>query len=733
MLVLAGVGGASLRWLAWSSWGPRAPHHAPSHAHLRRFVGKIRTSTTDEKKIAKHRDRIRSRIKAHIEKAGLQLARAPNAGSYAKRTGLIRYVRGKSTIGGQDVDLPFVLTHRSGHSLDLRALLDTFHGWVKRSYSRSEITRTKSSIKLKLKTFGYSFDIVPMVAHPEHGRTHEYLYRADGTKVLTSVSQHVKFIRHRTQDSKKSKGVVEFNQMVRLFKWWSSWRIAEDDTIVEFPTFLLELLCAKVFDELGVAPTYTETLETWFIALASIVEDRREIRFDADGTVDVPQARSETGWVVRDPVNSANIIVPHRWTEVHIDRLALWLREGIEVMARVAECDRHDNGKGALKELEHLFGPGIGNLKTLEPRDDFFADDVIVCPCCNTVCTAPAMSTTTHNESHRRISNFVDWIRAPAEMEEKIRDQAEEIRSRIKGQASTDGLVVRSTPTSGSYAKRTGLRRHWNPKGGSPVEGQDVDLPFVVSPSTKDGERLDDLLGRFARYAATSYPSTRRSRSKSSVVLDFEASKLCYDLVPMLATDHQEFQILLRADGERRLTSVQRHVDFVRRRSQRSNEQPGRVKFNECVRLLKWWREFRVTEDPILKEVPTIVLDLLAAKAFDGHGVYETYTQTLDVWFGCLAETVRHRQRVAFLDYVAPPPANSRTLWEILDPVNPKNNVVPDTWGIGEINRLADWFTDAARRMKLVISYEQRSDVNNVVHELCNLFGSPFRHHSTGE
>jgi len=733
MLVLTGVGGASLRWLAWSSWETRAPHHAPSHAHLRRFVSKIKTPPADEKKIAKHRDRIRNRLKSHIEKAGLQLARAPNAGSYAKRTGLIRYVRGKSAIGGQDVDLPFVLTHRSGQSLDLRGLLDLFHGWIKRSYSRSEITRTKSSIKLKLKTFGYSFDIVPMVAHPEHGRKLEYLYRADGTKVLTSVSEHVKFIRHRTQASKKADGVVEFNQMIRLLKWWSSWRVAEDDLMVEIPTFLLELLCAKVFDEFGVATTYTETLETWFLAMASIAEERREVRFDVDGAVDSPPGRSDTGWEVRDPVNPDNIAVPHRWNEAHIDRLAQWLREGIEVMARVRECDRHDNGKGALQELEHLFGPGIRNLKLLEGPNDFVTGDVIVCRCCNTVAVAPTMSTTTRSESHRRISNFVDWVRAPAEMEEKIRDQAEEVRSRIKGQASGDGLVVRSTPTSGSYAKRTGLRRHWNPKGGSPVEGQDVDLPFVVSPSTKDGERLDELLGRFDRYAAASYPSTRRFRSKSSVVLDFEASKLRYDLVPMLATTHQEFQILLRANGERRLTSVQRHVDFVRRRTQRSNEQSGRVKFNECVRLLKWWREFRVADDPILKEVPTIVLELLAAKAFDGHGVYETYTQTLDVWFGCLADTVRSRQRVAFPDYEAPPPVVSSGLWEVLDPVNPENNVVPAGWGIAEVNRLADWLTDAARRMKLVVAYEQRSDVNNVVHELCNLFGSPFRHHSTEE
>ena len=374
MLALAGAAGVSLRSLAWSFWEIGAPRHAPSHAHLRRFVDKIRTPTSHEKKIASQRDRIRGRIKSHIQKAGLQLARAPNAGSYAKRTGLIRYVRGKSAIGGQDVDLPFVLTHRSGQSLDLRALLDLFHEWVGRSYPRSGVSRTRSSIKLKLETFAYGFDIIPMVAHPEHGRSLEYLYRADGTKVLTSISRHVDFVRRRTRASKEAAGIVEFNHMVRLLKWWSACRVADDDLFTDLPTFLLELLCAKVFDQHGVATTYTRALDVWFAAMTRIVEERREIGFD-DGSsrtwVSSPRldarldARSDAIWIVRDPVNPDNIVVPNHWTSAHVDRLATWLREASAVMARVQECDRHDNGKGALGELEKLFGPGIRNLDHL--------------------------------------------------------------------------------------------------------------------------------------------------------------------------------------------------------------------------------------------------------------------------------------------------------------------------------------------------------------------------------
>src|SRR5262245_16333746 len=94
----------------------------------------------------------------------------------------------------------------------------------------------------------------------------------------------------------------------------------------------------------------------------------------------------------------------------------------------------------------------------------------------------------TKSTSHRYLIRFVDWIKPDAETEESIRSQADDIRERIKARAIANGLTVRSTPWSGSFAKKTGLRRHM--RGNHEVEGQDVDLPFVVSPQTKEGENI---------------------------------------------------------------------------------------------------------------------------------------------------------------------------------------------------------------------------------------------------
>ena len=332
----------------------------------------------------------------------------------------------------------------------------------------------------------------------------------------------------------------------------------------------------------------------------------------------------------------------------------------------------------------------------------------------------------TRSKLHKRMSTFVDWIRA-GDKDDLIREQSAEIRQRIRNQAEKDGLTVRSTPNSGSFAKKTGLRRHL--QGDSDVEGQDVDLPFVISPKDENGVRIDDLLGRFDRYAQACYPQTSRRRTRSSIQLDFTGSKLRYDLVPMLAVPgDDEAQVLLRSGGERRRTSVQKHIEFVTRRSNASNELPGRVRFNECIRLIKWWREFRQANARVIEEVPSIVLDLLCAHAYDRCQVEETYAGTLARWFDLLAGTVRQRELVAFSDFGRKPAALPKALWSVLDPVNSENNVVSQ-WGKFEIDELGDWLAAGYDVITRVIAADLRGDDAASLAALVELFGNPFKHH----
>lgn len=241
---------------------------------------------------------------------------------------------------------------------------------------------------------------------------------------------------------------------------------------------------------------------------------------------------------------------------------------------------------------------------------------------------------------HVRIKNFVKWIAPEKEKREEIKKQSDEIRTKIKAKAEEDGLTIESMPYSGSFPKKTGLRRHY--LGEQEIDGQDIDIPFVVK---KDKEtEFEPLIKRFEGYAESAYPKTERKPTKSSVKMSFSGTKLSYDIVPMFATSDPEKQILIRDNGDIITTSIQKHKDFIRSRVKESNEDDGIVMFNDCIRLLKWWREVKLSDsNGTIKDIPSFLLDLLAAKAYDKLGVDTTYPQTLANWFNYLASVAKSR------------------------------------------------------------------------------------------
>ena len=192
-------------------------------------------------------------------------------------------------------------------------------------------------------------------------------------------------------------------------------------------------------------------------------------------------------------------------------------------------------------------------------------------------------SYSTKSKLHVRIRNFVAWIAPEKKTRDTIKKQSDEIRGKIKKKAEDDGLTITDMPYSGSFAKKNGLRRHL--QGETTNEGQDIDLAFVVKPD-KETE-FEPLIQRFKKYAEEAYPDTKITGTKSSVKMEFAGTKLTYDIVPMFATDDSEKQLLIRNNGEKIKTSVQKHTAFVRNRTKETNEGDGVVVFNDCMRLLK--------------------------------------------------------------------------------------------------------------------------------------------------
>lgn len=326
---------------------------------------------------------------------------------------------------------------------------------------------------------------------------------------------------------------------------------------------------------------------------------------------------------------------------------------------------------------------------------------------------------------HVRMKNFVKWIAPEKETRDAIKKQSDEIRGRIKGKAEADGLTVQSMPYSGSFAKKTGLRRHY--MGESEIEGQDIDIPFVVK---KDKEtEFEPLINRFDGYAKASYPDTEREKTKSSVKMKFTGTKLSYDLVPMFGTSDPEKQILIRENGEIITTSIQKHIEFIKSRTKESNDEDGIVRFNDCIRLLKWWRERKVQKTSgSIEEVPSFLIDLLAAKAYDKCGVDTTYPQTLAKWFSYLAFVVKNRETIWFSDFYKTPKPDGTKAWNVLDPVMPDNNVVKN-WQGYQIDELAAWLQEAAEILNRAIVADLIGEDTESLEHLKQIFGKIFQSH----
>lgn len=337
----------------------------------------------------------------------------------------------------------------------------------------------------------------------------------------------------------------------------------------------------------------------------------------------------------------------------------------------------------------------------------------------------------THSSIHRRFKAFVKWIAPDPDIREKIEKQAQEIRDRIKPQAEKDGLIIKAMPLSGSFPKYSGLRRHM--RGHSMEEGQDIDIAFIMEPKDKNGKELGCLVDRFEKYAKNSYPDSEVGSTKSSATIKFTSTKQKYDLVPLFEMTKKDMQLLKRTDGKERKTSVVRHVDFVNKRKQSSDSIDGVVRFNECLRLVKWWRTVQQEDSGIFgndendDKVPSFLLDLLCAYAYDQRSVSNTYAVTLAMWFGLLANIVRNRKDVMFN-----PPAgitHEPALWKVLDPVDPTNNVVKN-WSNAEINELARWFENARDEINRAIRYDEQGDETALVESLVKLFGTAFKNNS---
>jgi tRNA nucleotidyltransferase (CCA-adding enzyme) len=227
---------------------------------------------------------------------------------------------------------------------------------------------------------------------------------------------------------------------------------------------------------------------------------------------------------------------------------------------------------------------------------------------------------------------------------------------------------------SGSTAKHTAIRR----RGG---EGSDADVAAYVRASNVGGvdvneaEVLDWLRDRCMEVYGETKIAEDFVISQHAVGITMKGSGLKIDIAPVLYEgEPNDRGYLITRQGDRVLTSVTQHLNFIRTR--RNIAGPN---YLELIRLLKAWvREAKRDDDEL--RCKSFLLELLIAHLWDNgwNGAalaVGDYPRAFEQVLAYIART-ELKEPITFADFYEPKDvcATSDAI-QVWDPVNPENNV----------------------------------------------------------
>lgn len=267
--------------------------------------------------------------------------------------------------------------------------------------------------------------------------------------------------------------------------------------------------------------------------------------------------------------------------------------------------------------------------------------------------------------SHADVKRFAEErVNLPQEDVQRNRDQVNALRERLDAKIAEDsdfGLV--KMLHAGSVAKGTALR-----------SVNDLDVAVYVEASKAPGSDPDlvSWLAERLREANPAMNADQFEEQTHCVTVNFRGSGLNVDVVPVLYEGEPDDRgyLVRKHTGERILTSVRLHLDFIRSRKKKYG-----TDFAQLIRLTKWWKRTVMTTDPDFR-FKSFMIELLWAHLADAGENLKDYTTGLEQFFLYTTRT-ELTELVAFTDYVTAKdlPIRGTAPIEIIDPVNAQNNV----------------------------------------------------------
>jgi hypothetical protein len=269
--------------------------------------------------------------------------------------------------------------------------------------------------------------------------------------------------------------------------------------------------------------------------------------------------------------------------------------------------------------------------------------------------------------SHADLAAFADRVvNLPKAIADEKRKQVNTLRERLAAHvAKNPGFALVKMLHAGSVAKGTALRTF-----------NDFDVAVYVRKDdapTAEAELIEWIADRLREAYGGLIDPSQIEAGTHCVTITFKDSGTKVDVVPVLYDDDPNDcgYLIAKDTGDRLLTSVRRHLDFVR---QRKNDCPD--DWAQVVRFVKWWAREQKLRDGQFR-FKSFMIELVCAYLLDKHIVtFDDYTVALEGFFDYVVRT-ELTERIAFTDFYAAsalPKTRIGTI-EVFEPVNPANNV----------------------------------------------------------
>ena len=264
---------------------------------------------------------------------------------------------------------------------------------------------------------------------------------------------------------------------------------------------------------------------------------------------------------------------------------------------------------------------------------------------------------------HADIVRFADEkVNLKREDAKEYRDQVNRLRDRLEQYLGEHpDFSLRRMLLSGSLAKGTALKSI-----------NDADVAVYVSNTDAPGEmgKLISWLATKLREAFPNFKPEQVVENPSTLTVSFKGTGLRVDVVPIIYEGDPNWKghLVSKHTGERMLTSIPMHLDFIRRRKSANQNH-----FAQIIRLLKYWVRYQKSQNQNFR-FKSFMLELLVAHLADRGLKMNDYPEALAQIFAYIA-TDAFRSQVIFGDHYNPAICvNCSDPIRIWDPVNHENN-----------------------------------------------------------